>query len=75
MRTLTSNIDDTLGCGEQDILLGAHDYSGRRFGDLKVQEKSRAQAGVELSAARDFSAHFAPGSSAKALDPIPTAPT
>ena len=46
---LTAHIDDSLACGEVDILLG------RRSGDLKVKEKALVHVGMEPSQANDFS--------------------
>ena len=52
---LTAHIDDSLACGEPDILLEVRQYLGRRSGDLKVKEKALVHVGMEPSQANDFS--------------------
>ena len=53
--SLTAQTDDSLACGEPDILLEVRQYLGRRSGDLKVKEKALVHVGMEPSQANDFS--------------------
>ena len=75
MCAITTHLIDILGCGEQDILLEARNYLGRRLRDLEVRGKSSVHVGVELSQATDCSAQLAQESFAKAPKSIPTTPT
>ena len=62
---LTTHIDDILRCGGPDILVRVHEFSGRRFGDLKAQEKSFLYVGMEAPQ-MNFT---------KSPKPFPNAPT
>ena len=52
----TTHIDDILGRGGPDVLPKIRDFSGRRFGELKLPDAAFVDVGMELEHDSDFSA-------------------
>ena len=54
----TTQIDDILGCGEQDVLSRTRTFLEARFRKLRLQEPSIAHVGMEASQADNYSVRF-----------------
>ena len=53
--TVSTHIDDILGCGAPGVLDRSRQYLEHRFGALKVQERKFMHVGMELVQSPDFS--------------------
>ena len=54
-RAIAKQIEDTLGCGEPQVLSPVRQYSEQRFGAQVAEEKSSVYVGMEMSKNSDFS--------------------
>ena len=69
-----TGIDEIWGRGGPDLFLKAHCFSDKRYGKLKVQEKSLLRAGMEVAQEKDSSVTLAQEAFTKNLRPLPTSP-
>ena len=70
-----THIDDISGCGEPELLSGVWRFSEKGLGESSVQEKSVANAGMELVEEDDFSVTLTQEDVAKNMTLPPAPPT
>ena len=71
---IATPIDGNLGCGESDVSSKTLVFSGRRFGALRVEDKSVEHVGMTVSQEQDFSVKSTQEKFTKSLKPIPISP-
>ena len=72
--SITTHIDDVIGCTEPDALAKIRVISEYRFEEMKVQESSFAPVGAEVPQVSDFSVYLTQEEFTKNATPLLTFP-